>query len=109
MTDTRLIRLQQIAEMVRVRAIAELDANRRAEQDLERQVVELRSVGGDCTPGAFHRAGRETVWLQWRDSRIVEINRERALLRVARDDLVQAAGRAAARVQVLEQLANRQR
>lgn len=104
MTDPRLDRLRQVAELVRARAASALEANRQADASLARQIAALRDGAAGTDPDAFQRAGGEARWRQWRQTRIAALNRDRAGLRVARAELTEAAARATARVQVLDRL-----
>lgn len=104
MNDPRLSRLREVAELVQVRAAAELGANKRADIALQDKVSALRDQKIGTEPDAFQRAGGEQIWRQWRDREIAALNRERALLRVAQERLAEASARATARVQALDQL-----
>jgi hypothetical protein len=104
MIDPRLIPLREIADLSRTQAIGRLEANKRAEAEIEDQIAALRHVVTTGTLDAFQAGGGEAIWCKWRDQKITLLNQQRARLRVAREALSQEAARAVARVQVLDRL-----
>lgn len=104
--DPRLPRLAALASLVQRHAVAALAANQQKEAALVAEIAALRAEGTGAEPTDYACSGSAARRLRWSNTRIAQLNAERARLRAARDGLARAAARAVARDQVLARLRN---